>query len=223
VQHGLQKEIDEIRGMEIEWDKQVDSSLRRGYIVRLFESKGIFDEFCKKYWPNHDTRQGQTKTKWYLKNAEEYDRFLGSEASPVEAKVDEEDAESGFALESHLRDFLVEHLDKLGDGLELYKDQQGPGIEYHVEHGFIDILAVEPSGDFVVVELKVSQGRSKTLGQLLYYMGWVEQNLAKGKKVRGAIVAKEIPSDLKMACSKVADVSLFEYGLQFSLRGVQAK
>jgi len=56
AQHGLQKEIDEIRSMEIEWDKQVDSSLRRGYIVRLFQSNGIFEEFCKKYWPNHETK-----------------------------------------------------------------------------------------------------------------------------------------------------------------------
>ena len=90
-----------------------------------------------------------------------------------------------------------------------------------MENGRIDILVVEHRGDFLVIELKVSQGRSKTLGQLLYYMGWVEHNLAKGKRVRGAIVAKEIPEDLRLACSKVSDVSLFEYDLQVSLRPIE--
>jgi hypothetical protein len=51
-------------------------------------------------------------------------------------------------------------------------------------------------------------------------MGWVEKNLAKGKKVRGAIVAKKVPDDLKLACSKVTDVSLYEYDLQVSLRPI---
>jgi hypothetical protein len=222
AQHGLQKEIDEIRNMEIEWDKQVDSSLRRGYIVRLFQSKGIFEEFCNKYWPNHETREGQTKTKWYLKNADEYDRFLGKEGAVDESRTEEEEEDSSFVLETHLRDFLAEHLDKLGNGLALYKDDRGSGVEYPVENGRIDILAVEPRGDLVVVELKVSQGRSKTLGQLLYYMGLVERNLARGRKVRGVIVAKEIPEDLRLACSRVPDVSLLEYGLQFSLRPAQS-
>lgn len=223
-QRGLQKEIDEIRSMEIEWDKQVASSLRRGYIVRLFQSKGIFEEFWRKYWPNHETRQGQTLTKWYLKNAEDYDRFLGSGSTTAEPQLEEEDAaESGFAYETHLRDFLAEHLEKLGTHLTLYKDERGDGVEYPVENGRIDILAVDHRGDFLVIELKVSQGRSKTLGQLLYYRGWVEHNLAKGKRVRGAIVAKEAPDDLRMACSKVSDVSLFEYDLQVSLRPVEIR
>jgi hypothetical protein len=218
IEHGLEKEVSEIRDMEIEWDRSITSSLRRGYIVRLFRSKGIFDEFQQKYWPLFSTRQGQTKSKWYLKNADDYDRFLrGEDRLSSSQEIESEAAEeSEFAYETDLRDFLAQHLEKLGEGLIIYKD----GVEYPVENGRIDILAAGLNGDFLVVELKVSQGRSKTLGQLLYYMGWVERNLAQGKKVRGTIVAKKIPDDLKLACSRVSDFSLYEYDLQVSLRSI---
>ena len=62
-------------------------------------------------------------------------------------------------------------------------------------HGRIDILARDSKGGFLVVELKVSQGRSKTLGQLLYYKAWVERYLAHGNNVQGMIVAKGVPGD----------------------------
>ena len=38
---GLESEVKEIRDMDIEWDLSYTSSLRRGYIVALFEQKGI--------------------------------------------------------------------------------------------------------------------------------------------------------------------------------------
>ncbi len=224
TEHGLQKQVDEIRDMEIEWDKSITSSLRRGYIIRLFRSKGVFDEFQQKYWPFHLTGQGQTLAKWYLKNADDYDRFLAGENQPTEGETPEsETEESEFAYETDLRDFLAQHLEKMEKGLALYKDERGAGVEYPVENGRIDILATGLRGDFLVVELKVSQGRSRTLGQLLYYMGWVSHNLARGKRVRGAIVAKGVPDDLKLACSKVTDISLYEYDLQVSLRPVALK
>jgi hypothetical protein len=47
-----------------------------------------------------------------------------------------------------------------------------------------------------VIELKVSRGRNLTSGQLLYYMGWGDMNLAEFGKSRGIIVAKEISVSL---------------------------
>ena len=37
--------------MVIEWDLSYTSSLRRGYIVVLFENKSVFEEFKKTHWP----------------------------------------------------------------------------------------------------------------------------------------------------------------------------
>lgn len=48
--HGLEHEVNEIRDMVIEWDSSYTSSLRRGYIVALFEKHGIFEEFKTTYW-----------------------------------------------------------------------------------------------------------------------------------------------------------------------------
>ncbi len=61
VKHGLQLEVDEIRNMVIEWDLSYTSSLRRGYIVELFEKNGIFEEFKKSCWPYGNTPGGEAK------------------------------------------------------------------------------------------------------------------------------------------------------------------
>ena len=97
VEHGLGKEVETIKDMEIEWDRSVTSSLRRGYILRLFQTKGVFEEFWKKHWVHYQTREGQRLARWYLKNAEEYDGFLEGKEITAESKADEEEAESEFA------------------------------------------------------------------------------------------------------------------------------
>ena len=42
------------------------------------------------------------------------------------------------------------------------------GVEYPIEDGRIDILAIDKNERPVVIELKVSHGRNRTIGQLLY-------------------------------------------------------
>jgi hypothetical protein len=44
---------------------------------------------------------------------------------------------------------------------------------------FIDILAVDENNDYLVVELKVSRGYDRVIGQLLRYMAWVGRHLAE--------------------------------------------
>ena len=96
-------------------------------------------------------------------------------------------------------------------------------MEFPVGGRFIDILAQTPQGDFVVIELKVSRGYDRTVGQILRYMGWVRENLADGKSVRGVIVASQITDDLKLAASCVPDISLMEYALSFTVRPASSK
>ena len=93
------------------------------------------------------------------------------------------------------------------------------GIEFNAGGRRIDILAVDVEGAFVVIELKVSRGYDRVIGQLQRYMGWVEANLAGQRRVRGIIVASEITEDLILATSLIADrVKLFEYSLSFSIK-----
>ncbi len=127
-----------------------------------------------------------------------------------------------FAYERDLKNFLAKNLHLLVPNLKLYKDEDITGIEFPVGGRFIDILAVDERNDFIVVELKVSRGYDRVIGQLLRYMAWIEKNLAdSGQLVKGIIVAREISEDLLLATSKVADVELFEYELSVNLRKIQ--
>jgi RecB family endonuclease NucS len=100
-------------------------------------------------------------------------------------------------------------------------DEEGiTGVELPVGGRFIDILAIDKDGRYVVVELKVSRGYDRIVGQLLRYMTWVEQNMETSQPVRGVIVANEITTDLKLASSRISDIRLIEYEISFKLRPV---
>ncbi len=80
---------------------------------------------------------------------------------------------------------------------------------------------MDKNNNYVVVELKVSKGYDRVIGQLLRYMAWIEANQAESsQKVRGIIIAREISDDLHLAATKVPDIELFEYSLSVTLRKV---
>jgi endonuclease len=127
----------------------------------------------------------------------------------------------GVSLRSRRICKIVKNLHSIEPGLRLYEEEGLTGVQFSVGGRFIDILAVDRDNRFVVIELKVSRGYDRVIGQLLRYMGWVEQNLESAKSARGIIVAKEITDDLKLACSRLMDVKLIEYELSFTLRHVE--
>lgn len=128
---------------------------------------------------------------------------------------------SEFAYESDLRDFLGKNLSHIEPGLQLYQDEGISGIEFPVGGRFIDILALDAERRFVVIELKVSRGYDRVIGQLLRYMAWIEKHQAEpGQGVRGIIAAREISEDLKLACAYLPNVSLYEYELSVTLRKI---
>jgi hypothetical protein len=220
--HGLEHEVSEIRDMVIEWDSSYTSSLRRGYIVELFEKHGIFEEFKTTYWAFGNTPTGETQRRRYLRIKSQYEEFLaGRGPEPADGADGSSNPEEAleFALEAHLRDFLARNLDRIEVGLRLYTSDDRNGVEFPVEGGRIDLLAVDRVGTYVVIELKLSQGRSKTLGQLLYYMGWVDQHMGQAP-CRGFIIANEITEDLSVAVSRVPGVSLARYRMSFVIEPV---
>ena len=80
---------------------------------------------------------------------------------------------------------------------------------------------VDVTGGYVVIELKVSKGYDRVVGQLLRYLSWIKKHHAEpGQRVRGIIIAKQISEDLRLACSELPSVSLFEYELSVSVRQV---
>lgn len=144
------------------------------------------------------------------------------------AAVDEEEGEeaapgsSEFFLEKDLQRYLAENLECIEPGLQLYEDEDIRGIEYEAGGGRrIDILALDKSGAFVVLELKVSRGYDRVVGQLLRYINWVRKELAEpGQRVRGIIVCRAISEDLRLACASIRDVELCEYKLSVTVSKV---
>lgn len=127
-----------------------------------------------------------------------------------------------FAYEKDLQNFLVKNLELIEPGLTLFEDEEINGIEFGVGGRRIDILAVDNNNDYVVIELKVSKGYDRVVGQLLRYMGWIQKNQADaGQKVRGIIICKKITEDLLLACSNQSDITLFEYDLSIKLRRIE--
>ncbi len=139
------------------------------------------------------------------------------------AKVAEADVETAlqfamaqsdpeFSYECVLHDYCARHLDAIEDGLTLYQKGRISGLEVNVDGHFIDILAVDSAKNLVVIETKRSQAKRQTIDQLLAYMGWVRQHIAKPSQgVRGIIIARQIGKDLQLAASAIADVQLVEY------------
>ncbi len=129
-----------------------------------------------------------------------------------------------FAYETDLRNYLAKNLGLLEPGLRLYRDEEAgtSGIEFPAGGRFIDILAVDSRGGYVVIELKVSRGYDRVVGQLLRYMAWTAENHADpAQPVRGVIVARDISEDLTLACSGLSAVTLFEYDLSVQVRKVE--
>ena len=68
------------------------------------------------------------------------------------------------------------------------------------------------------MELKKVREGDKALGQLLRYMGWVREKIAKGKKVRGILITHEFDERLDYAVKEVQDkVKLKYYAVKFEL------
>jgi hypothetical protein len=226
--HGLQQEISEIRDMAIEWDKPYTSSLRRGYIVALFEKHGLFETFTKRHWSVGESLLGNRMRSRFLRIKDQYEAFLVGKESESDDEIEERGSAGqqsedtlAFALEAHLRDFLAKNMERIEPGLRLYDAGERKGIEFPIDKGRIDLLAIDQYQKYVVIELKLSHGRNKTLGQLLYYMGWIDKHLGGGP-CRGLIIANEIDKELSICVARVPGVSLARYRMSFAIESVGA-
>lgn len=140
----------------------------------------------------------------------------------AELKATDQENTNEFAYEKDLQNFLAKNLSLIETGLELYMEEEISGVEFPVGNCFIDILAVDKNDDYVVIELKVSRGYDRVIGQILRYMAWIRKNHAEeNHKVRGIVIAREISDDLLLACSETKNVELYEYNLAISLKKIE--
>jgi hypothetical protein len=203
------------------------STLRRAKIVALLRSKGLLKTFIETSWPHGLSPDGKKKIDFYDRIHSRYEesKSKGELAVPLDTNDDEIEAGTEFLQEQQLRDYLAENPFILEPGLSLWPVEDGDAVEFQVDEGGqsrrVDILARDKSGSPVVIELKVSRGHERTVGQALYYRARVKQRFG-AKRVRIFIVASIISPQLRAAASEVPDVVLFEYSLEVKVAKVSA-
>jgi hypothetical protein len=127
-----------------------------------------------------------------------------------------EEIETALSLEYDLENSLVANLEQLEKGLKLYKNGNLSGQQYNTKvAGIIDLLAIDSNGDWVIIELKAAEADRQVCGQIQAYMGWVKENLAGGKRVRGIIVASDFTVRAVYAAKVVPDLALKKYQINF--------
>jgi len=160
-------------------------------------------------------------TLWWQAQAK--NALPGEEDENTELPVVDEEGDYRFGLERHLHDFLRDNWAATQLNREwtiLEQDGDQVGYEYPAGTiGSIDLLArhkTEPR--WLVIELKRNQSSDATVGQILRYMGWAEEHLAKdGEKVEGMIIAHGKDEKIRYALKRVSDVRLMLYEVKFQL------
>jgi len=79
---------------------------------------------------------------------------------------------------------------------------------------------IEKKREYVVIELKKGRSSDVVIGQILRYMGWVKEHLAKDYDVKGIVIAKEKDERLEYALKLMPNVSLFLYSVSFDVKKV---
>ena len=157
---------------------------------------------------------------------EKFESLIERDASKTDIEGSEDvDDVAEFVLEKYLEEFIVSNFSRIfGDKLNLYTDpvEGVAGQQFSTDVGTIDILAQEPDdGEFVVIELKKGQASDKVVGQILRYMGWIQENLAsETQKVKGIVICHEPNVRLSYAVTMVPEISLKSYQVSFSLTDV---
>lgn len=124
--------------------------------------------------------------------------------------------ETSLSIERDLQTFLCNDLKQIEPMLRLFQN----GKEFITDIGRIDILAIDKNDDLVVIELKAGKAKDESLGQLLGYMGFVSSDIAKGKRLRGYIIANDFDDRLKYAVKNLNNVKLKAYKVHFSFEDV---
>jgi restriction system protein len=70
----------------------------------------------------------------------------------------------------------------------------------------------------LVVELKKGRASDVVIGQILRYMGFVQEELAEaGQSVRGVVIALEDDQRIRRALKMVPSISFYRYQISFKL------
>jgi restriction system protein len=158
------------------------------------------------------------------KHREELEKLIEGQAPATIVSTDAavEDPAS-FVMEKHLEEFLVHNWGstELGAQYDIYEENgELVGQQYETDTGPMDILAVrKDKKELLVVELKKGRASDAVVGQVLRYMGYVQQELADDDQtVKGIIIAVDDDQRIRRALSVVPSISFYRYQVSFKLQ-----
>lgn len=129
---------------------------------------------------------------------------------------------AAFAMEKHLEDFLIENWSQteLGKEFDIYEeDGERVGQQYLTDTGPMDVLAISKDRKrLLVVELKRGRASDAVVGQVLRYMGYVQEELAEEwQTVEGAIIALDDDLRIRRALKMTPSIRFYRYEVSFKL------
>ena len=154
---------------------------------------------------------------------DEIEKLMGGFTPPTVISTDEtvEDP-AAFVMEKHLEDFLVQNWvqTELGKEYDIYEEEgECVGQQYQTDTGPLDILAIsKDKRRLLVVEVKKGRASDVVVGQILRYMGYVQEELAeKEQSVKGVIIALEDDQRIRRALAVVPTIDFYRYQINFKL------
>jgi hypothetical protein len=183
------------------------------YNFKLIKVKHKFEEITGRTFENFEFARFL-----YLTFPKEQIETDGVLTTTIAEKVEELKFE---ALEvQHYQSLLHRNFHRLFRKLKYFdEEEQIPkNGQYDTQTvGIMDILAVDERGNFVIIEIK-RQATDKTIGQILRYMGWIQEELCKdGQMVSGLIVAERKDIQLEFALKVIPIVKFMKLGLTITL------
>lgn len=163
----------------------------------------------------------------YQIDQDKYENFIDDKVEAMELNniFDNESTidTTSFILEKYLQDFITSNFRKIfGDNVDIFIDKDGiKGDQYNTGNaGIMDILAFDKANNkFIIIELKRNKSSDIVVGQILRYIGWVEENLCNNEeKIEGIIICGEGDVRLQYAIKPVSSfVKLKYYKIDFRL------
>lgn len=156
----------------------------------------------------------------------EIEAMISSTPTPFKASILSADPDIedpiAFAMEKHLEAFLVSnwsHTLLAKDFTIFEEDGESVGQQYLTDAGTIDLLAVSKDKKrLLVVELKRGRATDVVVGQLLRYMGFIQEQIAEHDQiVEGVIIALEDDQKMRWALLSVPAISFYRYQISFKL------
>ena len=189
----------------------IDETISKGELPSLESLTNLIKEnFPNSKWQksHYDWYKSQIKT-----GKIGLDELLKNDFETDDILVDENIIEFSVSLEKDLHNYLSNRLN------EIEKDLAMVGVEYGTSAGFIDILAKDSIGNYVVIELKAGKAKDSALGQLLGYMGAIIE-MKNTNNVRGILVASDFDNRLIYASKATSNLRLIKYTLNFNFSSI---